>query len=123
MLRTVKVWREGKLVSSIRMPDSVWSVAALDNGDIVTACADGVTRVFTQADERTAPAEELQAYTTLVANKTMQLKSALGGLQVHATLLHTRTCLPPSLLTSFLVGWSHALGCCWSGKPPANLDD
>lgn len=80
--RTVKVWREGKLVSSIRLPDSVWSVAALDNGDIVTACADGVTRVFTQAEERGAPLEELQEYTALVANRTLQLKSALGGLQV-----------------------------------------
>ena len=76
------MWREGKLVSSIRLPDSVWSVASLDNGDIAVACADGVTRVFTQASERTAPEAELSAFNAHVANRTLELKCALGGLQL-----------------------------------------
>ena len=36
-----------QVVSTIRHPDSVWSVGVLPSGDLVSGCADGVARVFT----------------------------------------------------------------------------
>ena len=50
---------------------SVWSVASTPNGDIVTGASDGVVRVFSAAEERWAPAEELKAYDDLVASQAL----------------------------------------------------
>lgn len=41
-------------------PGCVWAVAFLDDGDLVTACADGVARVWSCNPSRAADAEVLQ---------------------------------------------------------------
>jgi phospholipase A-2-activating protein len=47
---------------------SVWSVAVLANGDIVSGGSDGVVRVFTVADDRAADAAAVQEYDEAVAS-------------------------------------------------------
>lgn len=50
---------------------SVWSVASMPNGDIVTGCSDGIMRIFSASEERWAPAEELKQYEDLVASQAL----------------------------------------------------
>src|ERR1700761_7053116 len=44
--RTVRIWKDGECVQTITHPSGVWSVAAMDNGDLITGCSDGVARVW-----------------------------------------------------------------------------
>lgn len=46
----------------------MWSVAPLENGDIVTGCADGVARVWSARPEAALPADQLAAYDAKVTN-------------------------------------------------------
>ena len=39
----------------------------MENGDIVTACSDGVARVWTVHQDRTAESHELEAYASLLS--------------------------------------------------------
>ena len=50
---------------------SVWTVAAMPNGDIVSGCSDGVVRVFSADEARWAPADELKAYEDKVAAQAL----------------------------------------------------
>ncbi|KAG9097450.1 hypothetical protein FRC06_007543 [Ceratobasidium sp. 370] len=53
--RTVRVWEDGELVQTLTHPAiSVWAVAAMPNGDIVTGCSDGIVRVFSRSESRWA---------------------------------------------------------------------
>lgn len=40
--RTVRVWKGGECIQTLMHTGSVWSVAALPNGDIVSACSDRI---------------------------------------------------------------------------------
>jgi phospholipase A-2-activating protein len=50
---------------------SVWAVSALPNGDIVTGASDGVVRVFSSAEERWSPEDQLKAYDEQVASSAL----------------------------------------------------
>eukprot|EP00117_Sycon_ciliatum_P022880 scpid38219/ scgid19605/ Phospholipase A-2-activating protein len=84
--RTARVWQDADVAQTIPFPtQSVWSVASLSNGDIVAGSSDGIARVFTQAIERMANADELQAFDDQiqameVASKSNQ--SSIGDLQL-----------------------------------------
>jgi phospholipase A-2-activating protein len=43
----------------------------LGNGDIVTACSDGTTRIWTADSSRFCSDEELAAYTDLISQYTL----------------------------------------------------
>jgi phospholipase A-2-activating protein len=68
---TARVWKlDGTCVQVLEHPGCVWAVVFLPNGDIVTACADGVARVWTMNEERRASAEGLEAFNAaLIAYK------------------------------------------------------
>jgi len=58
------------------------------NGDIVTGASDGIMRIFSEAEERWAPSQELKAFDDLVANQALPSqqigdvkKSDLPGLE------------------------------------------
>jgi hypothetical protein len=52
---------DGELVQTLTHPAiSVWTVATMPNGDIVTGCSDGVVRVFSRNESRWANAEAIQ---------------------------------------------------------------
>lgn len=90
--RSVRVWRgeldslfllshyllfacfisDGELAQTIIHPAiSVWAVASMPNGDIVSGCSDGIVRVFSESEERWASAEDLKAYDDQVASQAL----------------------------------------------------
>ncbi|XP_016954998.1 phospholipase A-2-activating protein [Drosophila biarmipes] len=60
---------------------SVWSVACLNNGDIVTGCSDGVVRVFSQVPARQASEGLLKAFDLAVATRKSQINEEIGGIK------------------------------------------
>lgn len=70
--RTVRVWEDGELVQTITHPAiSVWAVAAMPNGDIVTGCSDGIVRVFSRSESRWADEATLKEYESQVASQAI----------------------------------------------------
>lgn len=49
-------------MQSIEHPGCVWDAKFFENGDVVTACSDGVVRVWTQQDDRLADPQETEVY-------------------------------------------------------------
>lgn len=65
---TVRLWQlDGMCVQEIEHPANVWDVAFLPNGDLVTACADFVARVWTRDSGRVAPQDVKEAYAAAMA--------------------------------------------------------
>lgn len=63
VLHSYAVSSDGECVQTIVHPAiSVWTVATMPNGDIVTGTSDGKVRIFSAVEERWAPVQELQAY-------------------------------------------------------------
>ncbi|KAJ1308758.1 hypothetical protein OPQ81_004449 [Rhizoctonia solani] len=74
--RTARVWEDGELIQTLTHPAiSVWTVAAMPNGDIVTGCSDGVVRVFSRNESRWADAETIQAFENQVASQAIPSES------------------------------------------------
>jgi phospholipase A-2-activating protein len=63
---SVIVWNGTEPAQTLATPSGVWSVAALDNGDIIAACQDRKIRVFTKDETRFISDELLAAYTESV---------------------------------------------------------
>lgn len=53
---------DGVCIQSIEHPGCVWDAKFLENGDIVTACSDGVIRIWTVNHDKIADAIELESY-------------------------------------------------------------
>jgi len=80
--RAVRVWKE-KLSEEIQLPvQSVWAVARLPNGDIVTGTNDGVVRVFSSEPSRQADAATLASYLEDVTNFGKTEDQEIGGVKV-----------------------------------------
>ncbi|KAE8686785.1 cytochrome c bioproteinsis protein CCS1 [Hibiscus syriacus] len=62
--RFAKIWKDGVCMQSLEHPGCVWDAKFLENGDIVTACSDGVTRIWTVDQGNVADPVELEAYTS-----------------------------------------------------------
>jgi len=69
----VKVWNiDGKCEQTIMMPcQSIWSIAALDNGDFVTGSSDHMARVFSADPSRQAEPEQLKEFEEEVSNQAI----------------------------------------------------
>lgn len=66
---------DGECVQTLVHPAiSVWSVSTMPNGDIVTGCSDGIVRIFSNAEERWAPADQLKAYEEQLASQAVPLQ-------------------------------------------------
>ena len=69
---SVRIWNlSGECVQVIQHPGCVWAVSFLPNGDLVTACSDGVGRIWSRDAGRIASEEvqamyeaQVEAYTT-----------------------------------------------------------
>lgn len=81
---TVRMWNSnGELGDAITLPaQSVWSVACLKNGDIVTGSSDAVVRVFTKDPSRYASDTILKSFALAVEQRKVDTKSELGGVKV-----------------------------------------
>ncbi|KAJ1930044.1 WD repeat protein Lub1 [Tieghemiomyces parasiticus] len=81
--RSVKIWRDGACIQTITLPaQSIWSVAASPNGDLVAGTSDKEAHVFTRVPERHAPASVRAAYDNLLAERQAAEKAkaeAQGG--------------------------------------------
>ncbi|KAG8100851.1 hypothetical protein GUJ93_ZPchr0013g36109 [Zizania palustris] len=73
--RSVKIWKDGICVQSIEHPGCIWGAKFLDNGDIVTACSDGIVRIWTTDNNRFCRDEELAAFTDLISQYTLSRKT------------------------------------------------
>jgi phospholipase A-2-activating protein len=81
--RSVRVWRAGEVVQTLYLPAiSVWSVAALENGDIAAATNDGCLRLFTQEASRTADPETIAAYEEELSKLSLAAQQELGGIKL-----------------------------------------
>ncbi|XP_019410881.1 PREDICTED: phospholipase A-2-activating protein [Crocodylus porosus] len=74
--RTLRIWKQGECAQTIRLPaQSVWCCCVLDNGDIVVGASDGIIRIFTESLERTASADEIQAFENELSQATIDPKT------------------------------------------------
>ncbi|XP_057709567.1 phospholipase A-2-activating protein [Corythoichthys intestinalis] len=82
--RTVRIWRSGECTQTIRLPaQSVWCCCILPNGDIAVGASDGIIRVFTEAEDRMASAEDLQAFEDELSKATIDPKTGdLGDIKL-----------------------------------------
>ncbi|KAJ9583075.1 hypothetical protein L9F63_022581 [Diploptera punctata] len=82
--RTVKIWQGGECQQTVTLPArSVWSVACLQNGDIVTGSSDGVIRIFTVDSSRHADPALQQQFAEEVANTGVAAQQELGGVNIN----------------------------------------
>ncbi|NWX77657.1 PLAP protein, partial [Alca torda] len=83
--RSLRIWKQGECAQTIRLPaQSVWCCCVLDNGDIVVGASDGIIRVFTASLERTASAEEIQAFENELSQASIDPKTGdLGDINAN----------------------------------------
>ncbi|KAF5295352.1 hypothetical protein FQR65_LT01542 [Abscondita terminalis] len=81
--RTVRYWQDGLNTETFQLPaQSVWSVACLPNGDVVTGSSDSVVRIFTQDETRIADESLLKAFEEEVLALTKQSMQEIGGYKI-----------------------------------------
>ncbi|KAG6802854.1 phospholipase A-2-activating protein [Apis mellifera caucasica] len=81
--RTLRIWHNSELSQTITLPtQSVWCLALLPNGDVVTGSSDGVVRIFSCNPERYADSETLQEFEQQVASVKLNAQQELGGIKV-----------------------------------------
>lgn len=68
-------------VQTVVHPGTVWDVCFCPNGDFVSACSDGVARVFTRDPDAVADAEVLAAFEKAVSERQLNTK-VIGGVDV-----------------------------------------
>ncbi|XP_010519317.1 PREDICTED: phospholipase A-2-activating protein [Tarenaya hassleriana] len=76
-----KIWKDGACVQSLEHPGCVWDAKFLENGDIVTACSDGVVRVWTVRHDMIADQVEIDAYASQLSQYKLSRKR-VGGLKL-----------------------------------------
>ncbi|PWN27737.1 PFU-domain-containing protein [Jaminaea rosea] len=79
--RSVRIWREGSLVQTLTVPAiSVWTVAALSDGDVVCGSSDNFIHIFTRDASRVAEAGEIEAYDRSVSSQALN-KTQVGDIR------------------------------------------
>ncbi|XP_057456367.1 uncharacterized protein LOC130747441 [Lotus japonicus] len=79
--RFAKIWKDGVCVQSIEHPGCVWDAKFMENGDIVTACSDGIVRIWTVNQDYFADQLELDLYTSQLSQYKSSRKR-VGGLKL-----------------------------------------
>ncbi|RID71793.1 hypothetical protein BRARA_C03714, partial [Brassica rapa] len=79
--RHAKIWKDGVCVQSLEHPGCVWDAKFLESGDIVTACSDGVARVWTVRDGMIADQMEIDAFDSLISQYKLSRKK-VGGMKL-----------------------------------------
>ncbi|XP_056634387.1 phospholipase A-2-activating protein [Diorhabda sublineata] len=81
--RTVKFWQNNEDRCTIELPaQSIWAVACLSNGDIVTGSSDGIIRIFTLDESRVVDETNLLKFTEEVNALKKQALQEIGGVKV-----------------------------------------
>ncbi|XP_061359048.1 uncharacterized protein LOC133303157 [Gastrolobium bilobum] len=79
--RSAKIWKDGVCVQSIEHPGCVWDTKFMENGDIVTACSDGIVRIWTVHQDNVAEQQELDLY-ALQLSQYKSSRKRVGGLKL-----------------------------------------
>lgn len=73
----MRTWNmAGECLQTIPHPGSVWSVAFLPSGDVVSACSDASAYVWSAAPERQAAAGAQAAYDSVIAERAAAANAA-----------------------------------------------
>ncbi|XP_075492671.1 uncharacterized protein LOC142530750 [Primulina tabacum] len=78
---SAKIWKDGVCVQSIEHPGCVWDAKFLENGDVVTACSDGIVRIWTSNHDKFADTVELDSFASQVSQYKLSRKR-VGGLKL-----------------------------------------
>lgn len=81
---SIRMWnlKSGSLGDKLDLPaQSVWSIACLRNGDIVTGTSDGVVRVFTRDPARVGNSSLSQSFQLAVETRLLEANQSLGGIK------------------------------------------
>ncbi|KAL6522636.1 hypothetical protein OROMI_031594 [Orobanche minor] len=78
---SAKIWKDGVCVQSIDHPGCVWDAKFLENGDVVTACSDGIVRIWTLNHEKIADSLELDSFASDLSQYKISRKR-VGGLKL-----------------------------------------
>lgn len=74
--RTVRIWRDFKVLQAITLPCiSVWCLSVLPNDDIVVGGSDKKLRVFTRSSQRYAPEYQIADFTESVQESSISEQS------------------------------------------------
>ncbi|KAK2665260.1 hypothetical protein Ddye_003834 [Dipteronia dyeriana] len=76
-----KIWKDGVCVQTIEHPGCVWDAKFLESGDILTACSDGIIRIWTLQPDKVADPLELDAYASELSSYKNSRKR-VGGLKL-----------------------------------------
>lgn len=55
---------DGACIQSLEHPGCVWDAKFLEDGDIVTACSDGVIRIWTAQQDKIADPLDLESFSS-----------------------------------------------------------
>ena len=83
---TVRMWslKDGALGGALALPaQSVWSIAGLPNGDIITGSSDAMVRIFSICPGRFADDEIQAAFNVSVEVRIKESSKELGGMNVN----------------------------------------
>ncbi|CAN6459831.1 unnamed protein product [Victoria cruziana] len=78
---SAKIWKDGTCIQTVEHPGCVWDVKFLSNGDIVTACSDGVARIWTTNRDRMSGPLDVEAYAARLSEYKCNRKR-VGGLKL-----------------------------------------
>ena len=80
--RTVKVWRSGcdDCVQAITHATTVWAVASLPNGDLISGCADGKGYVWSREPSRAASEGDATLFKESVASAALPEQQVAEGM-------------------------------------------
>ncbi|GER50394.1 transducin family protein / WD-40 repeat family protein [Striga asiatica] len=78
---SAKIWKDGVCIQSIEHPGCVWDTKFLENGDIVTACSDGVVRIWTLNHEKIADDVEINSFSAQLSQYKISRKR-VGGMKL-----------------------------------------
>ncbi|XP_039131042.1 phospholipase A-2-activating protein [Dioscorea cayenensis subsp. rotundata] len=78
---SLKIWKDGLCIQSIEHPGCVWDAKFLENGDIVTACSDGVIRIWTLHADLVAESNALESY-EIELSQYKSSRKKVGGLKL-----------------------------------------
>lgn len=82
----LKHFSDGVCVQSIEHPGCVWDTKFMENGDIVTACSDGIARIWTVNQDYFADQLELDLYTSQLSQYKSSRYGFLWAVIVHLLL-------------------------------------
>eukprot|EP00210_Caulerpa_lentillifera_P003129 g2989.t1 len=77
---TARIWDvDGSCLKSIYHPGNIWAIAFLPNNDLITACSDGIIRIFSEDENRLASPDVRQCFDAAVEARREDLLASRKG--------------------------------------------